>query len=460
MFDSTLVKLYGCGTLSACSITLEMDNDMFKKALIASCVFVLVGCGSDDDDSGGPDNAMTDTGMTDADTISANAEAVFVTANMVEFQDTPFPGVALGPAFSNDATGAHETFVRVAAGGAIPPHMHTQGTWSIVVDGPMEIPVPIDEMNPMMMVTGSAGFVPGSTEHLMGCLNASADCLFLIHQDGAFDVTPSGNMSVDSGTSPRNTAAVEVPFSETMGWVDVGIPGVDFRAVVGDFSVQDGTQHGTLVRVQGGMGIPPHFHSLEARGFVLEGNVVVPVPFNQTNPTTIQRGGYFSVPAMAEHEMNCASTETCIFYLRQDGDFDFTPTGNTAADNTGDRLISSIADSDGAETLLDTETGLTWVNDISFCFAGVTRPEDSNCEVLGEMAVAGRTDWRLPTSQEMSAVTLAVDADEDVTFNFINAACAVMTTSDGWVFTENSNAPGMLSAVEPGNAGVRCVSDQ
>ena len=76
------------------------------------------------------------------------------------------------------------------------------------------------------------------------------------------------------------------------------------------------------------------------------------------------------------------------------------------------------------------------------------------------MAVAGKTDWRLPNSQEMSEVTLAVDADENVTFNYINAACAVMTTSDGWVFTENSNAPGMLSAVEPGKAGERCVSDQ
>ena len=187
---------------------------MFKQALIAGCVFVLVACGSDDDDSGGPNTGMTDAGMmtdsemTETDTVAANADTAFITAGMVVFQDTPFPGVALVPAFSNDVTGAHETFVRVTAGGAIPPHMHTQGTWSIVVDGPMEIPVPIDEMNPMMMVTGSAGFVPGSTEHLMGCLDTTEDCLFLIHQDGAFDVTPTGNMAVDSGTSARNTGAV------------------------------------------------------------------------------------------------------------------------------------------------------------------------------------------------------------------------------------------------------------
>lgn len=288
-----------------------------KTMVIACSLLSVAGCASNSN--------VRSIGVSDKNSIAANSEAVFVTPDRVEFQDTPFPGVALANAFSNDSTGAHETFVKVSAGGAIPPHMHTQGTYSIVVDGPMEIPVPIGERNTMTMGTGSAGYVPGETEHLMGCLNEAEDCVFLIHQDGAFDVTPTGNSAVDSGSDARNAAATEIPFSSTEGWVDVGIPGVDFRQVVGDFTVPDGTQHGTLVRVQGGMGIPPHFHSLEARGFVLQGDVVVPVPFNQTNPTSIQPGGYFSVPAMTGHEMNCASDTACIFYMRQDGDFDFTP---------------------------------------------------------------------------------------------------------------------------------------
>ena len=300
-----------------------------KKILIASCMIALVSCGSDDDDdsdAGVVTDSMMDTGMMDTGiVVPADADAVFMTPEMVSFQDTPFPGVQLGQAFSDETTGAHETFVRVAAGGAIPPHTHSQGTYSIVIDGPMEIPVPIDEMDPMMMETAFAAFVPSSTEHLMGCLDMAEDCLFLIHQDGAFDVFPTGNMAVEDGTAPRNMAATEIPFDMTEGFVDVGIPGVEFRPVVGDFRVADGTQHGTIVRVQGGMGIPPHFHTLEARGFTLRGDVEVPVPFNQTNPQIIQPGGYFSVPAMTVHEMNCASETPCMFYLRQDGDFDFTP---------------------------------------------------------------------------------------------------------------------------------------
>ena len=302
---------------------------MIRNIVLASCLIALVGCSSDDDDDTSADAVtdstidedMMDTGVM----VPADANAVFMTAEMVDFQDTPFPGVQLAQAFSDETTGAHETFVRVAAGGAIPPHTHSQGTYSIVIDGPMEIPVPIDEMNPMMMETGSGGFVPPSTEHLMGCLDMAEACLFLIHQDGAFDVFPTGNMAVEMGTAMRDMAATEIPFDMTEGFVDVGIPGVEFRAVVGDFSVADGTQHGTIVRVQGGMGIPPHFHTLEARGFTLRGDVQVPVPFNQTNPATIQPGGYFSVPAMTPHEMNCASATPCMFYLRQDGDFDFNP---------------------------------------------------------------------------------------------------------------------------------------
>jgi len=285
-----------------------------KNAIVVGCMLALVGC-ADQNSS----NINSE--------VAANPDAIFVTPEKVGFGDSGLPGVQLATAFGDAGTGPHETFIKVAAGGFIPPHTHTQGTYSIVVNGPMEIPVPIDEKDALTMAPGGAGFVPPETEHLMGCLTpvSGEDCVFLIHQDGAFDVMPTGNEPVKTGTATRNAAATEVPFSSTDGWVDVGIPGVDFRAVVGDFSVPDETQHGTLVRVQAGMGIPPHFHTLEARGFVLQGDVEVPVPFNQTNPTTIQPGGYFAVPAKAKHEMNCASTTPCIFYLRQDGDFDFTP---------------------------------------------------------------------------------------------------------------------------------------
>ncbi len=138
---------------------------------------------------------------------------------------------------------------------------------------------------------------------------------------------------------------------------------------------------------------------------------------------------------------------------------------NPASENSEDdgntldaRLISETSELDGSETLRDKDTGLVWINDVAFCFAGVTDPANAMCGTLSDMNVAGRTDWRLPDTSELSTLTLAVHADDAVTLNYINASCAVMTASDGWVFTENSTAPGTISQVIPGNAGVRCVA--
>ena len=98
------------------------------------------------------------------------------------------------------------------------------------------------------------------------------------------------------------------------------------------------------------------------------------------------------------------------------------------------------------------------MNDIQYCFAGVTERDATSCETLNGMSVGGLTDWRTPNSTEMSDLITAVVADDEVTLNYINPNCAVMTASDAWVFTENSQSPGTISQIQPGNAGIRCVS--
>jgi len=119
-----------------------------KYITFACCMVALAGCSSSDDDGSltdldSNDSDVVDVTEVDVMAVAANPDAVFVTPEGVNFQETPFPGVELANAFSNDDTGSHETFVRVAAGGEIPPHMHTQGTYSVVVSGPMEIPAKI-----------------------------------------------------------------------------------------------------------------------------------------------------------------------------------------------------------------------------------------------------------------------------------------------------------------------------
>lgn len=107
------------------------------------------------------------------------------------------------------------------------------------------------------------------------------------------------------------------------------------------------------------------------------------------------------------------------------------------------------------ELLIDTETDLVWVNDARGCFAAIVNPT-TEC---AEFTFAGQTDWRIPTPEEMSELLTEI-AERDMNLNYINASCALMSTSDTvWVFTENSDMPGAMTMAEPGNAGLRCVRD-
>lgn len=120
------------------------------------------------------------------------------------------------------------------------------------------------------------------------------------------------------------------------------------------------------------------------------------------------------------------------------------------------RFESQLTGDMEMETILDTETNLVWINDITGCFAGIINPT-TQCE---ELTFAGRSDWRIPSAAEMAELITAID-ERGITLNYINSACALMATSDEglWVFTENSDAPGQMTMMEPGNAGLRCVTD-
>ena len=118
----------------------------------------------------------------------------------------------------------------------------------------------------------------------------------------------------------------------------------------------------------------------------------------------------------------------------------------------GERFRATLVGPMSMEILSDEVTGLTWVNDARGCFAAITTPGDQ-CDNL---VFAGRDDWRMPTSMELSELLSEISA-RGLNLNYINASCSVMTASDGWVFTENSNMPGGVTNNMPGNAGIRCV---
>ena len=125
-------------------------------------------------------------------------------------------------------------------------------------------------------------------------------------------------------------------------------------------------------------------------------------------------------------------------------------------DATVDRFESELIGTMDMEVLIDNETNLVWVNDVRGCFAGIVTPTNQ-CE---DLTFAGSSDWRTPTPDEMVEL-LSEISDRGMSLNYINSACALMSTSDStvWVFTENSSSPGLTTTNKPGNAGLRCVRD-
>ena len=127
-------------------------------------------------------------------------------------------------------------------------------------------------------------------------------------------------------------------------------------------------------------------------------------------------------------------------------DDDATPTEDA-------RFKKELVGDDKMEILIDTKTGLTWVNDVRGCIPGVVVPEGQS----EELEFAGKDDWRTPTSAEQIELIEAI-VERKMKLNYINTSCALMSSSDAvWVFTENSNDPGQITDVKPGNAGLRSV---
>jgi hypothetical protein len=121
--------------------------------------------------------------------VPGDPDASWVQLSEMTFEEIILGIVSFATPWGDLAAGPHATFARVSAGMGIPPRLHSNDIRSVVFEAPMEIPVPSNETEPGSLTLGSYMFVPGTTQHGMNCVSDSMDCMFLLVQDGAFDVT-------------------------------------------------------------------------------------------------------------------------------------------------------------------------------------------------------------------------------------------------------------------------------
>jgi hypothetical protein len=110
------------------------------------------------------------------------------------------------------------------------------------------------------------------------------------------------------------------------------------------------------------------------------------------------------------------------------------------------------------EVLTDHNANLTWVNGSHGCHINADAAQTATTDVVEHcesLEFAGQTDWRAPTTAEISELTIHAN-HMNVKLNYRNPNCQFMAASDGFVQTENNKEPGKIveSAV---NSGSRCV---
>lgn len=264
----------------------------------------LVACSGDEDNP--PDPMCKEAGAGPAGTTSAFAGLTF---------EQPFGAmvpVMMSTVWGDRETAAHGTIGIFPPGFDPGPHTHTNAYWGVVLQGNITNPFGTEADAPVLE-PGSHWFVPAGEQHTTRCVSTTEDCIFYFHGEDLFDFAPIADVTDARSAEAVTVAAAEAVFEEVS-------PFAEMAALWGDRSAG---AHGTLGRFPAGATSPEHVHSGEYYGVVISGTVEN--PFNDDAGAALSSGGYWQVPADAEHITRCVSAEPCVFYFHARSAFDFDP---------------------------------------------------------------------------------------------------------------------------------------
>lgn len=118
-----------------------------------------------------------------------------------------------------------------------------------------------------------------------------------------------------------NEQIVNVP-SAQMQW-EVTPEGVQFAALDGNRFAE---AYMAMVQLPAGLISPPHIKSANMFGIVISGTMVHVTKGDENLPQTpLPEGSFYKIPAGLPHISKCISTNNCVTFLYQDGQFDFLP---------------------------------------------------------------------------------------------------------------------------------------
>ena len=122
-------------------------------------------------------------------TVSAWADermSTRIAASELNWKQLP-NGRQISPVYGELDKGHHITFIKFSPGMKTPPHTHSNDYVGIVVAGTARHYQPGYAETKTPLPTGSIWSMPGNVVHVSECIS-DTECVFAIHQEGAFDI--------------------------------------------------------------------------------------------------------------------------------------------------------------------------------------------------------------------------------------------------------------------------------
>ena len=135
--------------------------------------------------------------------------------------------------------------------------------------------------------------------------------------------TTSLAFSVLSGLIVAGSAVAEetkhLP-ADQLNWSNVGLPGIDYALLWG--SLNDGAS-GRLVRIEAGLSVPIHNHTLGYHGVTIQG--IWRRNSSEAGKADLPPGSYVHQAGGDPHSDQCVGPEDCILFVNHLGPWDYVP---------------------------------------------------------------------------------------------------------------------------------------
>ncbi|MEL6768664.1 MAG: DUF4437 domain-containing protein [Pseudomonadota bacterium] len=227
---------------------------------------------------------------------------------------SPKAGVLWGDIKQDVPTG---TLIEFVDGFASPPHIHNITYRAVVISGSVHNDDP--DAARMWMGPGSFWTQPAGENHITAALEGSRATAFLEILSGPYLVRPAEE-EFDNGERPINIEARNIIWlnAADVAWLDpedtLGVDGPEIAFLWGTPNGDE--KNGTFLKLPAGFAGALQGNGAWLRAVLISGQATHTA---DSAEALLDPGSYFGAEGDATHQVTCAATADCLFYVSTEG---------------------------------------------------------------------------------------------------------------------------------------------